>query len=79
MRGIQFVPEKFRRMNDDLKPTHWYWVRHDDGSIAPYRFHQAKTDVSGRRCGEFFVGSFLRTFPLSAVVGEAEMPAQSEH
>ncbi|HRX77818.1 MAG TPA: hypothetical protein P5307_02090 [Pirellulaceae bacterium] len=64
-------------MSNDLKPTHWYWVRRDDGSIAPYRFHQAKTDAKGRQLGEFFVGSFIRTFPLSAVVGEAEMPSRS--
>jgi hypothetical protein len=63
-------------MSDELKPTQWYWVRREDGSVAPYRFHQAKTDAQGRRLGEFFVGSFIRTFPLSAVVGEAEMPSQ---
>lgn len=63
-------------MDDALIPTRWYWVRRDDGSIAPYRFHQTKTDPRGRRLGEFFVGSFIRTFPLSAVVGEAQMPEQ---
>ena len=63
-------------MSDELKPTYWYWVRRDDGSIAPYRLHQTKTDALGRRLGEFFVGSFIRTFPLSAVIGEAEMPSQ---
>lgn len=63
-------------MENSLIPARWYWVRRDDGSIAPYRFHQAKTDSRGRRLGEFFVGSFIRTFPLSAVVGEAHMPKQ---
>lgn len=63
-------------MTTDLTPTRWYWIRRDDGTIAPYRFHQAKTDTKGRRLGEFFVGSFIRTFPLSAVVGEAQMPGK---
>jgi hypothetical protein len=62
-------------MSDELKPTQWYWVRREDGSIAPYRFHQRKRDSNGRLLGEFFVGSFIRTFPLSAVIGEAEMPS----
>ena len=63
-------------MNNELKPTQWYWVRREDGSIAPYRFHQSTTDAKGRRLGKFFVGSFIRTFPLSAVIGEAEMPSR---
>ena len=63
-------------MDDGPKPTKWYWVRREDGSIAPYRFHRTKTDTRGRQLGEFFVGSFIRTFPISAVIGEAAMPSR---
>ena len=61
-------------MNDDfLKPNHWYWIRREDGSLAPYRFHRLHPDQS-LAAGEFFVGSFIRRFLLSTVVGEARMP-----
>jgi hypothetical protein len=57
-----------------LKINQWYWIRREDGSLAPYRFHRIANDSSGRTLGQFFVGSFLRTFPLSYIVGEAQMP-----
>ena len=60
-------------MCDSLKPQQWYWIRREDGSLAPYRFHQYRHQ-RGRRMGEFFVGSMVQTFPLSYVVGRAEMP-----
>ncbi len=56
-----------------MKPKHWYWVRRDNGSLAPYRFHQLSPSETTRQ-GEFFVGSMLQTFSLSRVVGEAKMP-----
>lgn len=60
---------------DQLLPTHWYWVRREDGSLAPYRLHRVVEDgADGRLVGEFFVGSFIRIFPLGSVVGEALMP-----
>jgi len=58
----------------ELKPNHWYWLRRADGSLAPYRFYRV-VPRRDRALGEFFVGSFVRTFPLSQVVGEAQMPA----
>lgn len=56
-----------------LKSKCWYWVRRSDGDLAPYRFHRVK-QLGKVRCGEFFVGSMLQTFPLSRIVGEAKMP-----
>jgi hypothetical protein len=64
-------------MSDDLKPNQWYWLRSPDGSLAPYRFHRRR-DNPRQAIGEFYVGSFLRRFPLSAVVGEANMPSESK-
>ena len=61
-------------MSDDLKPNLWYWIRREDGSLAAYRFHRRSVDRKPA-VGEFFVGSFIRRFPLSAVVGEARMPS----
>ncbi len=62
---------------DYLKTEHWYWIRRDDGSLAPYRFHRVRRDEkTGSMVGEFFVGSFLQSYPLSRVVGEAQMPRQ---
>ena len=63
-------------MSNDLQPNHWYWIRNQDGGLAPYRFHR-QTDDPKQAVGEFFVGSFIRRFPLSAVVGEARMPSVS--
>lgn len=60
-------------MSEELKPNHWYWIRREDGSLAPYRFHR-QSDDRRQAIGEFFVGSFVRRFPLSAVAGEAHMP-----
>ena len=62
-------------MNDDLRPNQWYWLRSPDGNLTPYRYHR-RSDDRRQAMGEFFVGSFLRRFPLSAVVGEAHMPIQ---
>ena len=62
-------------MSDELKPNHWYWIRSQDGSLAPYRFHR-RSDNGRQAAGEFFVGSFLRRFRLSAVAGEAQMPGE---
>ena len=62
-------------MNDpSLKANHWYCIRRPDGSLAAYRFHRLGTDRAGLPVGEFFVGSFIRAFRLSDVVGEAQMP-----
>jgi hypothetical protein len=59
----------------DLKPEGWYWVRRDDGSLAPYRFHRVRRDAKTRAwVAEMFVGSFIQTFPLSRIVAEAKMP-----
>ena len=60
---------------DELKPGHWYWLRHENGSLAPFRFHRVKTE-SGNQVGEFYVGSMLATFSLGRVVAEAEMPKE---
>ena len=61
---------------DELIPRRWYWIRRDDGSLAPYVLHRTRRDPkTGRRVGDFFVGSFIQTFGLNQVVGEAHMPA----
>ncbi|TWT30010.1 hypothetical protein [Blastopirellula retiformator] len=52
----------------------WYWIRRSDGSLSPHLFHRIEVDAQGNYVGQFFVGSFLRRFPLSAAVGEATMP-----
>ena len=61
-------------MADNLVPMQWYWIRRDDGSLAPYLFHQKKIDAQGNQLGEFFMGSKLTTWSLGRVVGVAEMP-----
>lgn len=59
-----------------LTPQHWYWIRRDDGTLAPYLFHRIRPDRStGQRTAEFFVGSMVQTWSISRVVAEAEMPA----
>lgn len=58
---------------EDLKAGQWYWLRHDNGSLAPFRFHRVKR-VGGKLLGEFYVGSMLTTWSLGRVVAEAEMP-----
>jgi hypothetical protein len=59
-----------------LKPRQWYWVRRDDGSLAPYVFHRICTDKwASQPKAEFFVGSMLQTWPIGRVVAAAEMPA----
>ena len=61
---------------EQLKPKHWYWVRRNGGTVVPYRFNKLREpETSGRLEGEFFVGSMICVFPLSAVVGEARMPS----
>lgn len=63
----------------DLKPEAWYWVRRDDGSLAPYRFHRVRRDAKSRTLiAEMFVGSFIQTFPLSRIVAEAKMPGSRD-
>ena len=57
----------------DLKPNEWYWIRRDDGSLAPHLFHRTSSK-RGRLVGEFYVGSMLQSWPLSRVVGPAHMP-----
>ncbi|MCC9609254.1 hypothetical protein LOC68_06145 [Blastopirellula sp. JC732] len=52
----------------------WYWIRRDDGSLSPHVFHRLEMGADGKYVGHFFVGSFLRRFPLSAAVGQATMP-----
>lgn len=60
---------------DTLKPKQWYWVRRDDGSMAAYPLYRVCMDLrTGIRHAEFFVGSFVRSWPASRVVGEAQMP-----
>ena len=59
---------------DQLKPQVWYWVRRDDGSLAPYQFHCVRSDAEGRLIANFFVGSLLHGWPLSRVVAEARTP-----
>ena len=60
---------------EELKPNHWYWIRREDGSLAPYRFHQISSRPKpGKLTGEFFVGSMIQTMPLNQVVAEAQMP-----
>ena len=61
-------------MQKEMVPMQWYWIRRDDGSLAPYLFHQAKRDTWGNQVGEFFLGSKLTTWSLGRVVGVAEMP-----
>ena len=61
-------------MADNLVPMQWYWIRRDDGSLAPYLFYQKKIDAQGNQVGEFFMGSKLITWSLGRVVGVAEMP-----
>ena len=61
-------------MAENLVPMQWYWIRRDDGSLAPYLFHQKKIDTQGNQLGEFFMGSKLTTWSLGRVVGVAEMP-----
>ena len=61
-------------MQKEMVPMQWYWIRRDDGSLAPYLFHQAKRDAWGNQVGEFFLGSKLTTWSLGRVVGLAEMP-----
>ena len=61
-----------------LQPNRWYWIRRADGSLAPYRFHQlGAKPVRGQRTAEFFVGSMIQNWPLSSVVGEAQMPTSA--
>ena len=60
---------------DELKSKHWYWVRRDDGSLIPYLFHKVRHDPKSQQLvADFFVGSFLRSWPLGRVLGEAQMP-----
>ncbi len=65
-------------MHEQFQPNQWYWIRREDGSVAPYRFHRVSTDPAGRLVGEFFVGSFIRRFSLSRVIGEAQMPQRDD-
>ncbi len=60
-------------MSTDLKPGEWYWVRRTGGTIVPYRFNKLREHPT-RLEGEFFVGSMICVFPLSAVVGQAKAP-----
>jgi len=61
----------------DLQPSHWYWIRRADGSLAPYRFHQLRpAKIGSQPTAEFFVGSKIQHWPLSCVVGEAHMPTK---
>lgn len=70
--------ERHNDMNADvLQSADWYWVRRPDGSVAPYRFHRVRRDnVDGPELAEFFVGSMVQAFPLSAVVAKALMPVR---
>ena len=63
--------------DSQLKPGQWYWIRKRGGVLVPYRFHKLREDPHGKKFeGEFFVGSMICAFPLSAVVGEAHSPAK---
>ena len=60
----------------ELISEHWYWIRREDGSLAPYRFHRLRHDHKRNLLvGDFYVGSFLQSFLPRQVVGEAMMPA----
>ncbi|MFK7819725.1 MAG: hypothetical protein AB8G99_13480 [Planctomycetaceae bacterium] len=60
-----------------LKAGQWYWIRRKDGAVVPYRFHKVREQpYSNKFEGEFFVGSMICVFPLSAVVAEAQAPRQ---
>jgi hypothetical protein len=64
---------------DQLRPRHWYFVRRDDGSLAPYQFHGVRHDPRrGQVVAQFFVGSLLQEWPLSRVVAAAQMPLPAE-
>ena len=68
---------------EELKPNHWYWIRREDGSLAPYRFHRtgrnARDLVAGfgagsvgasvGRCGRFAIGACLQGGRSVAVGG----------
>ena len=58
---------------NELVSGNWYWIRQDDGSLAPFRFHRIKDDEA---LGLFYVGSMLTTWSLGRVVAEAEMPEE---
>lgn len=60
---------------ENMKPGHWYWLRQENGSLAPFRFHRVKKSA-GKHVGEFYVGSMLTTWSLGKVVAEAEMPQE---
>ena len=59
--------------NEDLEPGQWYWLRQENGTLAPFRFHRTKLDGE-TLVGEFYVGSMLTTWSLGKVVGKADMP-----
>ena len=63
--------------DEELVPGEWYWLRHANGNLAPYRFHQTRV-IGNQWMGEFFVGSMVTTWSLGAVVGKAEMPKENE-
>ena len=57
-----------------FKQGAWYWIRRRDGSLTPLRFYKLKPEMAGTYSAEFYVGSMTQTFPMSAVVGRAQMP-----
>lgn len=58
----------------ELKPGNWYWIRRRDGSVIPYRFHKLNPRSEHQpNSGQFFVGSFIQSFSLGRVVGEADL------
>ena len=60
--------------HENLKQGQWYWVRRQDGTLVPYRFHKVNPQSSDQPAtGQFFVGSFLQNFSLGRVVGQADL------
>ena len=53
-----------------LETGAWYWVRRPDQSLVAYRFYDLSPRIGH---GLFYVGSQLQTFPLSLVVGRADV------
>ena len=63
--------------SEELQQGRWYWVRRENGTIVPYRFHRVVPRRANQpMTGEFFVGSFIQTFSLGQVVGQADSESE---
>lgn len=74
----RFRLQKTSMEPEQLQQRHWYWIRRQDGSLAPYVFHQIRRDDEGKLVADFFVGSFLVPFGLNQIEGEATMPKMKD-